>query len=57
MWNDMSLKDAAILSIWITMAVAMIYWYGLKQREKGYREGWAKGYVRGKTVQSERLID
>jgi hypothetical protein len=31
--------------------------FTLKTYRKGFEEGWAKGYVRGKTVASERPFD
>ena len=56
-WQSLSLKDGMIVVFYFMLVVLMIYWYGLKNYDKGLKDGWKKGYDRGKAVASERHID
>ena len=54
MLNDMRLLE---LALWCFLFVLSAYTIGVFIKEKGYKEGWADGYSRGKAVASERNID
>ena len=56
-WQGLSLKEGMIVVFYFMIIVSMIYWYGLKQYDKGHQDGWKKGYDRGKAVASERHFD
>ena len=54
MLNDMRLVE---LALYCCLFVLSAYTIGVFIKEKGYKEGWADGYRRGKSVASERYID
>jgi hypothetical protein len=57
MSNNLTAEQIGYVIGWLFIVMLLIYWAGVKIYEKGYQDGWAKGYVRGKVVQSERYID
>ena len=54
MLNDMRLVE---LALYCFLFVLSAYTIGVFIKEKGYKEGWADGYRRGKSVASERHFD
>ena len=54
MFNDIRLVE---LALYCFLFVLSAYTMGVFIKEKGYKEGWADGYRRGKAVASERHID
>jgi hypothetical protein len=54
MLNDIRLVE---LALYCFLSVLGVYTIGVIIKEKGYKEGWADGYRRGKSVASERYID
>lgn len=54
MLNDIRLVE---LGLYCFLFVLGVYTIGVFIKEKGYKEGWADGYRRGKAVASERFID
>ena len=54
MLNDMRLLE---LALWCFLFMLSAYTIGVFIKEKGYKEGWADGYRRGKSVASERHFD
>jgi len=54
MLNDIRLVE---LGLYCFLFVLGVYTIGVYIKEKGYKEGWADGYRRGKAVASERYID
>jgi hypothetical protein len=54
MLNDIRLVE---LAIYCFLFVLGVYTIGVIIKEKGYKEGWADGYRRGKAVASERHFD
>ena len=54
MLNDIGLVE---LALYCFLFVLGVYTIGVIIKEKGYKEGWADGYRRGKSVASERYID
>ena len=54
MLNDMRLVE---LALYCFLFVLSAYTIGVFIKEKGYKEGWADGYRRGKSGASERYID
>ena len=57
MSNNFTAEQIAYICAYLFVGLLMAWWVIIKIYEKGYQDGWAKGYVRGKVVQSERLID
>ncbi len=54
MLNDIRLVE---LALYCFLFVLGVYTIGVIIKEKGYKEGWADGYRRGKAVASERHFD
>jgi hypothetical protein len=54
MLNDIRLIE---LALYCFLFVLGVYTIGVIIKEKGYKEGWADGYRRGKSVASERHFD
>jgi hypothetical protein len=54
MLNDIRLVE---LALYCFLFVLGVYTIGVIIKEKGYKEGWADGYRRGKSVASERHFD
>jgi hypothetical protein len=54
MLNDIRLVE---LALYCFLFVLGVYTMGVIIKEKGYKEGWADGYRRGKAVASERHFD
>ena len=54
MLNEIRLVE---LALYCFLFVLGVYTIGVIIKEKGYKEGWADGYRRGKSVASERYID
>lgn len=54
MLNDIRLVE---LALYCFLFVLGVYTIGVLIKEKGYKEGWADGYRRGRSVSSERYID
>jgi hypothetical protein len=54
MLNDIRLVE---LALYCFLFVLSAYTIGVFIKEKGYKEGWADGYRRGKSVASERHFD
>ena len=57
MSNNFTAEQIAYIIAWLFVGLLLLWYVAIKIYEKGYQDGWAKGYVRGKVVQSERLID
>jgi len=57
-WNALSAGEQIGYGFGILFITGLIVAYLFTEiYRRGYEEGWAKGYVRGKTVASERHID
>ena len=54
MLNNIRLVE---LALYCFLFVLGAYTMGVFIKEKGYKEGWADGYRRGKSVASERHFD
>ena len=57
MSNNFTAEQIAYITAWLFVGLLLVWYVASKIYEKGYQDGWAKGYVRGKVVQSERFID
>jgi hypothetical protein len=57
-WNSLTAGEQIGYGFGILFITGLIVAYFVVEiYRRGYEEGWAKGYVRGKTVASERHID
>jgi hypothetical protein len=57
MSNNFTPEQIVMICIGLFFGGLMVY-IGIDSiYKRGYQDGWAKGYVRGKIVQSERFID
>ena len=56
-WQALSLKEGVLFLFWVMLGISFVYWICIRIYMKGHEDGWAKGYVRGKAVASERHFD
>jgi hypothetical protein len=57
MSNNFTAEQIALICLGLFVVFWIMYAGIISIYQRGYQNGWAKGYTRGKVVQSERLVD